>query len=433
MQKKLLKTAQWYKLDNAAKVFPGQNSPSWSNIFRMSVSLKETVDPQVLEAALGETLGRFPCFDVRMRSGFFWHYLEKNPNGAPPVLPDIANPCHRMLWNENNRYLFRVYYYEKRISCEFHHSLTDAHGASRFVMTLVAVYLRMKGAEIPCGESVLNTAEQATGAELEDSFARFATSSVKAQRSKGNVYHFKGERLPKHHVNITTGYMPVDAVKAKAKERGVTVTELISAVLLYSMYVIQKEQGTRLKPLSVQIPVNLRNTFPSQTLRNFSLCYCVKIDPRCGDYTFDEVLCRVSHYLRYINNEKELNAMMTGNIALERNPIMRVLPLAVKDFFIGLAFKLTGEKTVSALFSNVGIIRAPQEMYEHINRVMLMTGPGVRNGSRCAGITFGDTLAVSVANIYESTAIQKELFTSLVKLGIPVKIESNRNCKEAGE
>lgn len=74
-----LRQRQWYKLDNAAKVFPGQNTSSWSNVYRMSVTLTEKIDPELLQKALEMTMPRFPTFDVRMRNGFFWHYLEKNP------------------------------------------------------------------------------------------------------------------------------------------------------------------------------------------------------------------------------------------------------------------------------------------------------------------------------------------------------------------
>lgn len=417
---------KWYKLDNAAKVFPGQNSTSWSNIYRISVRIDRKVDSVLLEKALEMTIVRFPVFDVAMKSGFFWHYLEKNPNTAPPVMPDISNPCHRMLWNENKRFLFRVYYYENRISCEFHHSLTDAYGASRFLMTLTATYLNLDGESIPAGESVLDIASPPSAGEEEDAFLRYASSKVKARRSRGNVYHFKGTLLPRHNVCVTTGYMPVAKVKEQAKAFGATITEYLSAVLLWSMYSIMRRQGVT-KPVSVQIPVNLRNTFSTETLRNFSLCYCAAIDPRRGEYEFEEVVSAVSGYLRYINNPKELNAMMTGNISLEKNPVMRAMPLFIKDFGIGLAFRITGEKTVSALFSNVGIIRVPEEMKPHIQSLMLMTGPGVLNGSRCAAITFGDTLAVSVANIFEEPDIQREFFTNLVRRGIPVKVESNRS------
>lgn len=146
----------WFKLDNAAKIFPGQSTSSYSNVYRLSVTLKEKVDPQLLEQALLKTMPRFPAFDVRMRNGFFWHYLEKNPNGAPPVRPDSANTCLRVKRKENKGYLLRVFYYENRLSVEFYHVLTDGFGASRFFMTLLAVYLRLTGKDIPCGGAVLD-------------------------------------------------------------------------------------------------------------------------------------------------------------------------------------------------------------------------------------------------------------------------------------
>ncbi len=103
------KKKDWFRLDNAATVFPGQNSEGWSNVFRLSVELNETVDPDLLTEALHNILPRFPSFDVRIRKGFFWYYFEKNPNGAPPLMPDINNPFHRVKCKENNTYLFKVY------------------------------------------------------------------------------------------------------------------------------------------------------------------------------------------------------------------------------------------------------------------------------------------------------------------------------------
>ncbi|NLP48868.1 MAG: hypothetical protein GX345_08020 [Clostridiales bacterium] len=81
----------WFKLDNAAKIFPGQNSGRWSNIFRVSLALKQKIDPSLLEKALDDVIERFPCFAVRMRRGFFWYYLEANKHKAPDIMPDIKN------------------------------------------------------------------------------------------------------------------------------------------------------------------------------------------------------------------------------------------------------------------------------------------------------------------------------------------------------
>lgn len=420
------RTPHWFKLDNAGKIFPGQNTNKWSNIFRISIVLKEKIDPELLERALNETMPRFPCFNVRLRRGFFWYYFEQNTQSAP-VQPDIKNPCHRVRFHENNRFLFRVYYYEKRISLELFHALSDAYGAMVLLNTLTAQYLRLKeGADIPPGFSVLNINEAATKTELEDAFSRYANSKVKAKRSGDFVYHAVGERMPAHRMNIVTGYMPLDTLLEKAHEKKVTVTELLAAVLMDVHYRKQLQEKRKQKIVSVQIPVNLRKWFPSDTLRNFSLCYNVKLNPNLGEYSFDEILRHVSTYLRHVNNPKELNSMMTTNMQLEKNPVMRVMPLFIKKAGIGMSFMLTGEKTISALISNLGRIQLPPEMDSYVDRYILMTGPGKLNGARLAAVSYGNTFAVTFANIYKENDLERGFFTSLVKLGIPVKIESNR-------
>lgn len=428
-----LRHRTWYKLDNAAKVFPGQDSSSWSNVFRLSATLTEPIDPELLEKALETTLKRFPTFDVRMRNGFFWHYLEKNPYGVPPIMEDVANPCTRFKKKENRGYLFKVYYYEKRLSLEFYHSLTDGYGASRFFMTLIAVYLRLTGKDIPHGESVFDINESPCAEEAEDSYSKSCKSKAKAKRLQKFTYRFKGKRLPKHMFNITTGYMSVSVVKAKAKEHGVTVTEYLAAVLLWVMYNMQKQDvKNREKHVGIQIPVNARGFFGSQTLRNFMLCYSFQIDPKMGEYTFPEIVKQLSLYLRFINNEKELQAMMKGNMGIEKNPLMKIIPSFVKDFGVSVVYKIAGEKATSCLLTNVGVIKTPEEMEQYIEKLVLITGPAMINGARCGSLSYKDTLAFTISNIYESTEIQRQFFTELIRLGIPVKIESNKNAIMGG-
>ena len=434
MKKKIpLRQRSWYKLDNAAKVFPGQDTSSWSNVFRLSVTLKEKIDPELLKKAVEMILPRFPSFDVRMRTGFFWHYLEKNPYTTPPIMPDIANPCQRFRFKENNGFLFKVYYYENSFSVEFYHAMTDGYGASRFFLTLVAVYLRLTGKDIPNGEAVFDINEKPKAKELEDSYSKNCNSKTKAKRVQKFTYHFNDKRHPQHFYNVTTGYMSVADVKAKAAEHGVTVTEYLSGVLLWVMYNLQKsEPNNKEKLVGIQIPVNARPFFNSETLRNFMLCYSFQIDPKMGEYTLPEIIRQLSLYLRYVNNEKELRSMMKGNMGIEKNPFMRAVPGFLKDFGISMVYKIAGEKATSCLLTNVGVLKVPKEMEELIEKMVLITGPAMINGARCGVISFKDTLAFTVSNIYVSTAIQREFFSTLVKLGIPVKIESNKSAIMGG-
>lgn len=416
---------EWFRLDNAAKIFPGQNSDGWSNVFRIGVQLKEEVDPGLLKTALRRVPVRIPCFDVRIRAGFFWYYFEHNPN-EPLVLEDVKNICYRVKFRENSGYLFRVFYHSDRISVDFFHALSDGYGGAVFVSTLTAEYLRLKGYEIPCGKMVLDLSAEPTRDEMLDAYTRFASSKASYNRRDKAVYHAVGTKEGKHLCNYTVGIMSFKQVHEISKRYGVTVTELFAAMLMDIHYRKQKAERKKQREVSVQIPVNLRKFFPTGTLRNFVLCLRVKINPKMGEYSFEELLKLVSLQLRLVNDEKTVNSMMTQNLKIERNPFAKFFPLFVKNLSVGLTFLLTGEQTTSALISNLGPVAIPQEMEKHIEKYLFFTGPGKLNGARCGVITMGDKLVFTFSNCYSQSDIEREFFTRLVKMGVHVKIESNR-------
>ena len=113
-------------------------------------------------------------------------------------------------------------------------------------------------------------------------------------------------------------------------------------------------------------------------------------------------------------------------MGLERNPVLKFLPLAVKDMGVGVSFLITAEQTTTSLLSNVGAIRLPEEMLALVDRPLFMPGPGKVNAARCGVATIGDKLVFTITNIYEESDIERDFFTSLVKMGLHVKIESNR-------
>ena len=51
----MITLSKWYRLDNAAKIFPPSKNKYDAKIFRFSVSLKENVDKNILEQ--GNTIG----------------------------------------------------------------------------------------------------------------------------------------------------------------------------------------------------------------------------------------------------------------------------------------------------------------------------------------------------------------------------------------
>lgn len=426
MEEKKTARKGWYKLDNAAKIFPGQNTGKWSNFFRITAVLKEPADPNTLYQALCEVMPRFPCLKVKMKNGFFWHYFAENENPAPPVCEDINNPCFRIKFKENDGFLLRVYYLGNRVSIDTYHALCDGHAGAVFLCTLLGAYYRIKGETIPFNSFVLNPADPATEQETEDAFVASGDSKAKYHRSDRFCYHPSSTPMPAHTINITEGTIPFSQLHAVTAAKGVTVTEYLATVLAMIHIEKQAAENRKQKEICVQVPVDLRRSFQSDTLRNFTVCLRIKIDPNLGEYTFDELLRQVSLQMRLYNNKQFLNSLITANLNLERNPLLKVTPLVIKDYTTRVYFQITGEQTTTALITNLGAVAMPDELKAHIEKIILMPCPGIRNPGRCGVATVNDNLVVTFCNSFRENDLERAFFTFLVKQGLHVKIESNR-------
>lgn len=420
-------TDYWYTLDNAGRIFPGQNTSTWSNTFRVSIELKEEIDPVILKEALDRTLRRLPGFNVRIRKGAFWYYFEKNENSCP-VREDVKNFCYRINYKEDKGFLFRIFYYGRKISMDVYHALCDGYGATVFLSTMTAEYLRLRGYDISCNSMVLDVNAEPTAEETEDSYKRYADSRDKYSYLDDWVYHRRGTFLPSHMSNYTTGTMAFSQLHDVSKKYSVTATELLAGVLLYVHYKKMLGECKKNKKVSVQIPVNLRKAFPSSTLRNFVLCLRAQLDPRKEEYSFEEVLNCVSTQLRGVNRAEFLNAMFTKNVKMDKQ-VARFIPLPLKDFFIGAGFQVTAEKSTSALISNLGPVNLPEDMRAYVERFIFYTGPGIVNGARCGVATMGDKLCFTFSNCYKESDVERDFFSMLVTLGIDITLETNRRAE----
>ncbi len=425
-----IKKHTWYKLDLSANVYPTLQRKNFSNVYRISLSLKEKVRPDILQQALDMTLCRFPTFQVALRKGLFWRYLEPNHRPGPFVQPDIENPCMPMHFKANNRYLIRVYYYEKRISLEVFHSLSDGAGALYFLKTMTAVYLRLLGHEIPNGYGVLDINKEPDPEEFEDAYIRYASSKVGRPRSQGKAYKVRGSREPFYTLNIICGVIPVDRLRTVSKNFGVTITEYLNAVLLYALLQKQKdEKPFRERPVTLAMPVNLRSFFPSETLRNFISMVYPTIDPRMGEYSFEEILSQVHNYMRYYINPKFLNADIVTNASVQRHPLIRIVPLFIKDFTVRRFYAHVQDGQSSAGLTNVGLTKLPPQMQDHVERFDVLMGQPFSARTNCAIISYQNILTVNFTSSIKETDIERYFFTKLIKDGIPVKIETNRKME----
>lgn len=417
----------WYRLDLSGLVYPTLQRRTFSNVYRVSITLTEEIRPDVLQQALDMTLPRFPAYKVAMRTGLFWRYLEPNHRPGPFVHPDIVNPCMPMHLRGNNRYLLRVYYYNKRISVEMFHSLADGFGGLCLLKTMTAQYLRLLGHEISNTNGVLDINEEPDPEELEDAYLRYASATVTPGRTSGRAYSVRGTYEPFYTLNIISGIMDSTQVYKVAKSYGASVTEYLNAVLLWAL--LQKQADDKphkLRPVKIAMPVNLRQFFPSKTLRNFINMVYPAIDPRMGDYTFEDIVKQVHHFMRYYINEKFMNADMTTNTTTYRNPLIRVVPLFIKELVVREFYRNVQDGQSSAGLTNLGIIPVPEEMAPFVTRIEGILGQPFSNRTNCAIMSYNNQLIVNFSSSIEEADVERYFFTKLVQDGVHVKIESNR-------
>ncbi len=415
----------WYKLDLSATVYPTLQRRDFSSVYRLSVKLKDNVDPALLQQALDLTLPRFPTYKVAIRKGLFWRYLEPNSRPGPFVQEDIKNPCMPMHFKSNNRYLIRVYYYGSRISLEAHHCLGDGTGGMCLLQTLTSVYLGLLGHKITPSGFVLKLDEDPDPGELEDAYMRYATAKVKPPRPSEKTYRIRGTKEPFYTLNIVDGVMSVSEVMKTARQYGATITEYLNAVLLYAL--LQKQTAEfhlKYKPVRIAMPVNLRRFFPSKTLRNFITMVYPSIDPRLGEYSFEEIVTQVHNFMRYYINEKFLCGDIT---ATKHNFLIRIVPLFLKDLVVRTFYTRVQDKNSSAGLTNMGALKVPEDMKPYIERFDIYMGQPFSSRTNCAIISFEDILTVNFASSIVESDVERYFFRKLVQDGIHVKIESNRS------
>ncbi len=426
-----MKKLHWMALDNAAKIFPAARSRHWSNVFRISATLTEDVDTACLRQALEAVVKRFPSIAVCVKPGFFWYYIEQIPQ-APDILEEKPYPLSRMPFDDIRKCAFRVLVYRSRIAVEFFHAVTDGNGGLVFVKTLVAEYLRRKyGAQVPCIQGILDPGQPPKKNELEDSFQKFA-GPRKASRSGPDSFRILDKREPDGYRTNTTFLFDAADIRRRAKEQGVTVTAYFAAVLLTAAMGVQARtvrNPRRHRQIFVNIPVNLRKMFPSESLRNFMLYANPGIDPRLGEYSFDEICQLLHHQMKVLITPKNMAALMAKNVGDEKPLLLRATPLFLKNMVMKTVFNAVGERKACFSFSNLGVVEVPGEFAQYVTRMDFVVGTQAQSPYNIGALTYGDKFYVNLIRNVEAPILERELYRVLKQLGIRPRVEGNARTK----
>lgn len=115
---------------------------------RLSLRLRDPIDPEMLKEALMKTQKRFPYFSVRLCKGEKGFYYEDNP--LPVALLHTADRIH-LGSRESNDHCWALCWMDDWIHLDFFHGLTDGDGMYQVLSTLLYYYCaqRYGTGEIP--------------------------------------------------------------------------------------------------------------------------------------------------------------------------------------------------------------------------------------------------------------------------------------------
>ena len=418
---------QWYRLDNAALIFPAVMRKNWNNVFRVSVTLRDAVDPEVLSRAAADLLPRFPTMFVRLRTGFFWYYLE-TVSEAPKAEEDYAWPLTPMTRRQLKKCCIRILYYKNRIAVEFFHSVTDGSGGMVFLQNLTARYLTLQeGIRIPAEGNIVDPEEAPKKEETRDCFLLCA-AKASVSRAEENAYRLYGNPEEDSFRHIVTGVLPTETLLEKAHGQGTTVTGYLAAVMAEAVLARQKEDPMpgRRRHIKITVPVNLRKTFGLETLRNFSLAVNIGFDPRLGEYTHEEICRLMHHQLAAETTRQRMAGRVATNVDLQRSLPLRLIPLPVKTLAMRLVYALSGESKGCLNISNMGVVTLPEVMTPYVERFDFIIGVQYSYPNNCSVVSWQGKTYISMIRGIRDSELERLFFSLLVEKGIPVEIESNR-------
>ena len=410
---------EWYKIDNVAKLFLATHNKRDTRSIRISCILEEPVDGKLLQQALDETVRLRPQFQVRIRRGFFWHYIE-GTDAMAKVTEENDRICPVMYGPDYKGVLhYKVSYFLDRINIDMFHAISDGTGAIIFMKLLVLNYLKL--AHPGQLDDVVLTEGATDDERYQDSYSHFYENTEmvipgKILNKKKKAYQIQSRKLLYNQLQFFEIHFPADKLLKMSKGMGVSLTSFLGAKL---MIAIQKGMplGMKKRPITVSMPVNLRNYYPSETLRNFfnSVDFSHVFD---GSETVESLAKDFDAHLKEAIKPDKIRSQMNRYQKIERLYVTRVVPLILKQPVVR-SFAKKEAKTVTCVLSNLGPVKVPDKMAGYIKG---FTDFCSTEKLFITVTSYGNDLVLGVASAYQGTSVIKRLIDSLKTDDMEVKV-----------
>lgn len=404
-----------YAVDNSSILYLSLIRKHHTNIFRFTITLKERVDPERLQYAVNNVHRRFPTIFAGFQSGFF-HYTQVPTKNPPQVVQDpglLINMTHE----EIAQCAYRVYYKDNQVIIEGFHALTDGYGMIASFSTLIAEYLKCSyDLQIPVGYPVFDVTEPVQDEETEDSYLKY-TNAMPLHLPSRYSYQLPGMDPKCGPVHRQTLVYPVEELLAASRKYRVSITALLSAVMAESVMELQHmRKEKKLRPVRIMVPIDLRKTFPSQTLRNFILYALPTMEVSEYGTSIQELALRFSRQIKDHLRKENLVGIIAYNVKTQNMLLFKLLPSRLKCSMMRLAYKYFGESNSSLTMTNLGNIALPEVMIPYVESVILTMMPRVRSPYNCGMYSYNGNFFINLCRFPKDSQIEEIFLRNLEKV-----------------
>ena len=407
-------SANWYKIDNVSKVFLATMGKRDTRSFRLSCTLKEDVDPELLQQAVNSAIEDRPQVQVRIRRGLFWHYME-DTDLMPVVKQEDDRICPLLYVPSKTMLHYQVTYFRNRINLDISHVLADGTGAMEFLNIIVLDYLRRKN---PGDLTDITIHSGASEGDLsQDSYRQFfGSKNLSHGPARKQAFRLGGIKLPYNQLQFLEIHMPTSQILPRAKELKVSLTSYLGALW---MLAIRDEIPPRKRnlPVTISLPVNLRNYYPSKTARNFfnSVNVTHVFD---SEISLEELAVEFDTEFKSQLTEENIKKQMDSFETMEYVAPVRVVPLFIKQWVVRYFTKKSNKK-VTMTFSNMGVQKPPKQLGELIENY---SGFCSTNTIFSTMFGYGDQLTLGVSSAYMNTGVIKNFVRFLSASGVDITV-----------
>ena len=328
----------------------------------------------------------------------------------PEVQPEDLPVCFR-LHTGLKSVLYRVSYFRNRINLEMSHMIADGRGTLEFLKTLLEFYVSL----LQGGEATSDAAVEGAE-ESEDSFTRYFDKTKAGTTPSTRPYQLSGWRNEADPTFMEL-HLKVREVVAVAKGMGVSVTSLLVACVTSAIRAGMPERALG-RPITMDVPVDLRGFYGSETLRNFFGLAFISCSSQLAAAPLSEIARDVQRQLNDATVPANLARRMNQMVKLEKNPVVRMMPLFVKD--AALAFgDWKARRDVTCTFSNLGLVKLPPVVAEEVRSIGCLTAT---RGLNFLAVSCNDDLTIGIASVYLLHEVPCRLVRILAQCGLSVRL-----------